>query len=176
MAHRKLLTDLCLRYSKALLCWVTIIPLELNYPCGTLHEFDAADFNAKLFETLKWGGINRLLLGSMDFDLKSNRFGKYWQPHWHLTLLTQDPELLRERLKELFPAMAKHDYPVDVEEIRDFDVVPYIHKVVKAKELLREGRRNLPELLLALDKVNPLDFLAMRELLLTAQKGGMLFF
>ncbi len=53
MAHRKLLTDLCLRYSKALLCWVTIIPLELNYPCGTLHEFDAADFNAQLYQTLQ---------------------------------------------------------------------------------------------------------------------------
>jgi hypothetical protein len=44
--------------------------------------------------------------------------------------------------------------------------------VIRIKDLLRNGRTHLPELLLALDRINPLDLLAMRGLLLSGHKGG----
>jgi hypothetical protein len=106
VGHGNLISELSLRFRNALWCLVTIIPRELLHPCGTLHEFDAADFNGHLYDTLRWGGINRLFLGSIYFSLEPSQFGKYWQPHWHFTLHTSDPDLLREMLKELFPPMA----------------------------------------------------------------------
>lgn len=148
------------------------MPLELNYPHGTLHEFDADKFNRHLNETLIWGGLIRPFLGSIDFSLETSVIGKYWQPHWHFPLHTSNPKLLRERLKELFPPMVKYDYPVDVTEVIDFHFIPYIHKGIKINDLLRTGRTHLPELLLALDWINPLDLMVSHGLVLSAQDGG----
>ena len=145
IAHRRIMSELAtMYYPKKIWCMVTIIPLELSYPCATLHEFDADEFNLHLKDTLTRDGIIRPFLGSIDFSLEPSRFGKYWQPHWHLPLHTSDPELLREHLKDLFPSMEKHDYPVDVTEAVNLDFLPYVHKVIKIKHLLRTGRTICP--------------------------------
>jgi hypothetical protein len=114
-------------------------------------------------------------LGSIDISLEPSRLGKYWQPHWHLPLPTNDPEWLRKRLKDLFPPINKHDYPVDVREAFDLGFLPYIHKVIKIKDLLRTGRNHLPELLLTLDQINPLELMVTQGLVLSAQDDGFHF-
>ena len=92
-------------------------------------------------------------MGSIDFSLEQSPIGKYWQPHWHLALHTHDPELLRENLMALFPP---------------------VHKIIKI-ELLRTGRTHLPELLLALDRINPLDPMVFHGLVLSVQDNGFNF-
>ncbi len=154
VAHRRAISQIAKSYPKALWCLVTIIPGEMNFPAGALQKFGWAKFNRHLKEALVWGGITRPFLGSIDFSLETSPIGKYWQPHWHFTLHTSDRKLLRQLLKELFPAIEKYDYPVDVTEALDLNFLPYIHKVIKIIELLRTGRRYLPELLLALDRIN----------------------
>ena len=175
LAHRRLISKLAEIYPNTLWCLITVIPRELNYPRGTFHEFDAAEFNRHLKDTLTWGGITRPFVGSIDFSLEESSVGKYWQPHWHFTLHTSDPELLRETLKDLFSPMEKYDYPVDVTEVFDLNFLSYIHKIIKIKELLRNGRTDLPELLLMLDRINTLDLLVMHGLVLSAQDGGFNF-
>ena len=172
MAHRRLIFQLAITHPKWLWCIITIIPLELNYPRGTLHEFDAGEFNIHLKETLTWDGIIRPFLGSIDFSLEQSSVGKYWQPHWHFPLHTSDPEMLRETLKDLFLPMEKYDYPVDVTEAFDLNFLSYIHKGIKINDLLRRGRTHLPELLLMLDRINPLELLVFQGLVLSAQDGG----
>ena len=71
--------------------------------------------------------------------------------------------------------MVNYDYPVDVKEAVDLNFLPYIHKVIKINDLLRTGRTHLPELLLALDQINPLDLLVYQGLVLSAQDGGFNF-
>ena len=153
-------------------CMVTIIPRELNYPQGHLTNSMPHEFNRHLKDSPYWGGLIQTIPGSIDFSLEKSRVGKYWQPHWHFTLHTHDPELLREDLKELFPPIEKHDYPVDVTEAFDLHFLPYIHKVIKINDLLRRGQTHLPELLLMLDRINPLDLLVLHGLVLSAQDGG----
>jgi hypothetical protein len=108
---------------------ITIVPLELNYPRGTLHEFNAGEFNQHLKETLAHGDIFRPFLGSIDFSLELSRIGKYWQPHWHFPLHTNDPKLLRELLKDLFPPMVKYDYSVDATEAYNLKCLTWARKV-----------------------------------------------
>jgi hypothetical protein len=175
IAHRRLIFQLAIKHPKWLWCIITIIPLELNYLRGTFHEFNAAEFNRHLKDTLTWGGLSRPFLGSIDFSLERSSVRKYWQPHWHLPLHTSDPKLLRENLKDLFPPMEKHDYPVDVAEAFDLNFLPYIHKGIRIKDLLRNGRTDLPELLLMLDQINPLEFLVTQGLALRAGEWGFKF-
>jgi hypothetical protein len=175
VAHRRMISELSAMHPDKLMCLVTIIPLEVNYPCTTLHEFDAHEFNLHLKTTLTQDGLIRPFLGSIDFSLERSRLGKYWAPHWHLPLPTNDPELLRESLKDLFPPINKHDYPVDVREAFDLDFLPYIHKVIKINDLLRTGRTQLPELLLTLDQINPLELMVTQGLVLSAQDEGFKF-
>ena len=75
----------------------------------------------------------------------------------------------------MFPPINKHDYPVDVREAFDLDFLPYIHKVIKIKDLLRTGRNHLPELLLTLDQINPLELMVTQGLVLSAQDDGFKF-
>ena len=174
-AHRRLIRNLSEFFPTVLWCLVTIIPREINYQVGRLNEFDAAEFNRHLKETLGSVGINRPFVGSIDFSLELSPIGKYWQPHWHFTLHTQDPELLREELKWLFPSIDKYDYSVDLTEVGDLGFVPYIHKVIRIKDLLRTSRTYLPELLLMLDRINPLDLMVFQGMKLTAQDSGFSF-
>jgi hypothetical protein len=172
-AHRRLILQIGEQYRSVIWCMVTIIPRELNYPVGSLAGFDAAQFNRHLKEVLN--GLGRPFLGSIDFSLETSPVGKYWQPHWHFTLHTHDPGMLRKELKELFPPIDKYDYPVDVVEMLDLHCLPYIHKIIKITDLLRTGRRHLPELFLMLDCINPLEFLVTQGLALRAGEWGFKF-
>ena len=61
VAHRRVISKLATKYSGTLWCVVTIVPLELNYPHGTLHEFNAGEFNHHLNETLTWDRLDQTI-------------------------------------------------------------------------------------------------------------------
>jgi hypothetical protein len=51
--------------------------------------------------------------------------------------------------------------PVQVKKTQNLGFVGYANKTVKLPELLRRSRKVLPELLLVLDRSDPLDFLVL---------------
>lgn len=147
VAHRALIAGVAKMYAQKLVYHVTIIPREHGYPRNTFHEFDAQAFKRLLGAPLSSFQIP--FVGSSDFSVQLCETVKYIQPHFHLIMHTGDRDELRERLKWHFPPLGKYEYPVDVKETVDLEVVPYIHKAIKVNHLLRNGRRDLPELLLS---------------------------
>lgn len=172
-AHQTVISEIAKMYPKTLVYLVTIIPLEQNYLHNTFHEFDAEAFKGLLDKVFNSGCAP--FAGSVDFSLEASARWKYIQPHFHLIIHTSEPELLREYLKWYFPSLSKYEYPVDVTDVVDFQVVPYVHKVLKANSLLRNGRRFLPELLVARDRIKPLDLLVTHGLVLSAHDDGFKF-
>jgi hypothetical protein len=175
-AHEAIIPHLGALYPGTSLYHVTIIPRDWFYPRGTLHKFDPAEFNRHLIESLKFAGLNQRLVGSIDFSLENSpSFGRYWQPHWHLSMWLDDPVWAKKSLLQEFPRFLKYDYPVVIDEAIDLKFLPYVHKVIKINDLLRTGRTHLPELLLALSRNKPLDFLVLNGLVLSAQDDGFIF-
>jgi hypothetical protein len=85
---------------------------------------------------------------------------------------TTNPEGLEARLKVIFLRALKYERPVDVEVARDLDFAGYMNKLIKLPNLLRCGRKVLANLLLLLDQIDPLEFLFLRKLRLSAQVDG----
>jgi hypothetical protein len=175
-AHEAIIPILGKLYPGTSLYHVTIIPRDWFYPRGTLHKFDPAEFNRHLIDSLNFAGLNQRLVGSIDLSLEySPSFGKYWQPHWHLCMRLDDPIWAKASLLKEFPRFLKYDYPVVIDEAQDLKFLPYVHKVIKINDLLRTGRTHLPELLLALDCIKPLDLIVINGLVLSAQDGEFTF-
>ena len=86
---------------------------------------------------------------------------------------TSNPDGLEAKLRTAFRCTQKHERPVDVSVTRDLGFLGYKHKIIKLPELLRHARRQLPELLLVLDRTDPLDCLFLARLRLSAQAGGL---
>ena len=169
--HQAVIYEVTKLYPQKLVYLVTIIPREQNYRRNTLHEF-----NAEAFKRLLRAPLNSFpipFVGSIDFSVQLGENAKYIQPHFHLIMHAGDYDELRERLKWHFPPLGKYEYPVDLEQMHDLNVVPYIHKAIKINDLLRNGRRFLPELLVALDFIKPLDLMVTHGLVLSAQDGGL---
>ena len=97
---------------------------------------------------------------------------KYLQLHWHLAMWTSDPKTLEAELKTAFDKVSNHERPIHVEVVRDLGFLPYMNKVIKLPKLLRSARKQLPELMLLLDRSDSLDFLFMSKLRLSAQSDG----
>jgi len=175
-ANKEVLIELADLYRYVPLHHATIIPREIFYPCGDMHEFNHIEFSRHLVKRLEFAGVTQPFLGSIDFSFEdSPDFGKYLQPHLHVPLFAPDPEELKVRLLEEFPRYMKHDYPVDVAEVYDLRFLPYVHKGLKIIDLLRTGRTPLPELLLLLGNLKPLDLIVTNGLVLSAQDGGLKF-
>jgi hypothetical protein len=85
---------------------------------------------------------------------------------------TSDPKTLEAELKNAFDKVSNHERPIHVEAVRDLGFLPYMNKVIKLPKLLRSARKQLPELMLLLDRSDSLDFLFMSELRLSAQSDG----
>jgi len=172
-AHQSLIAEVAKLYPEKLVYLVTIIPREHNYRRNTFHKFDAEAFKCLLQAPLNSFPIP--FVGSIDFSVEHRENAKYIQPHFHLIMHTGDCDELRDRLKWHFPPLGKYDYPVDLKQIGDLAVVPYIHKVMKVNYLLRNGRQYLPELLLTLDGIKPLDLMVTHRLELCARDDGFKF-
>jgi hypothetical protein len=171
-AHRELIAKVAGIYLDKLVYLLTIIPND-HYGGGELHEFNAEAFKRLLAEPL--ANYRIPFVGSIDFELKRTASRKYVQPHFHIAIHTSEYDLARASLKYYFEGQSKWEYPVDLTEMIDLDVVPYMHKAIKINHLLRTGRRYLPELLLMLDANRPLDLMVMQHVVLSVQAGGFKF-
>jgi hypothetical protein len=156
------------------LVFVTVVPKAMMYSPGTLNQIDIKKANRWLKDTMKPVG-KRIMLGSADLGWETRRSGKYIQVHWHLAMWTRDPINLQEKLKSIFCKTKKYERPVDVREAVDCGFLGYMNKAIKLPHLLRTNRTHLPEVLLVLDGIEPLDLLVNTRLRLSAQSGRLAF-
>ena len=83
-----------------------------------------------------------------------------------------NPVGLEAKLKVIFLRAQKYERPVDVRITRNLGFLGYENKIIKLPKLLRHARRQLAELSLLLDQIEPFDFLFLRKLRLSAQSHG----
>ena len=154
------------------LVFVTIIPRHMTYLPGQFSQIDVLKANRWLKDVLDGHGIRRVIIGSVDLGWEKRRGQKYLQLHWHLAMWTTNPEGLEAKLKAIFLRAQKYERPVDVRITRNIGFLGYKNKIVKLPKLLRHARRQLAELSLLLDQIEPFDFLFLRKLRLSAQSLG----
>jgi hypothetical protein len=157
------------------LVMVTAIPLEKALRQGKLKKLNVSKANRWLKDKLGAHGIKRLIVGAADLSWEKQNGKGYWQLHWHLAMWTKKPKALTQKLKDLFPSVEKYDRPVEVTKTVNRDFLAYMHKAIKLPELLRHNRKNIPELLLFLDRTEPLDFLVLQGVRMSAQQDGLVF-
>jgi hypothetical protein len=157
------------------LFFVTLIPPRLMYAPGELNKIDVRKANRWLKDALRSAVGRRMIFGSVDLGWETRRDEGYIQVHWHLVMWTSNPAKLAEKLKAIFPRTQKHERPVDVRAAVDLGFLGYMNKAIKLPELLRTNRKMLPELLLVLDQVGPLDLMIFTKSRLTAQCGQLAF-
>ena len=151
---------------------VTLIPKTMTHRPGQFSQMNIENAHRWLKDTLKQIGIDRVILGGADLSWERRRGSKYLQLHWHLAMWTPDIDALKRKLKRKFQRVEKYERPVDVKVAGDLKFLRYLNKVTKLPELLRQARKQLPELLLALDKCDPLDLLVHTKVEISAQERG----
>ena len=62
-----------------------------------------------------------------------------------------------------------------IQSVRFGGFLPYMNKAIKLPDLLRNNRRGLPYLLLALDHTEPLELMILSGVRASAQDGGLEF-
>jgi hypothetical protein len=155
------------------LVMANIIPLWITYTPEELADLDARKLNRWLKDALKRAGFKRVMLGSIDFSWEAGR-GTY-QPHWHIAMFTSNRKELRKRLKQIFPGKERGDRPVVVSKTYSLKFLAYKDKAIKLPALLRNNRRGLPYLLLALDRTEPLELMVLSGVRVSTQEGGFEF-
>lgn len=154
-----------------LLVMVTIIPLMVTYQPEDLPFLKVQKLNRWLKDALTKAGFKRVMLGSIDLSWEDG----FYQPHWHIAMWTADRKRLKCRLKRIFPSLQRGDRPVHTSETYSLEFLAYKDKAIKLPALLRNNRRGLPYLLLALDRTEPLELMVLSGIRLSAQKGGLEF-
>jgi hypothetical protein len=139
-----------------------------------LNKIDIKKANRWLKDTLKQVG-NRTMLGSADLGWETRRGEGYLQIHWHFAMWTGNIDKLEQKLKRFFRRIKKHGRPVDVRRAEDLGFLPYMNKAIKLPSLLRTNRTHLPELMLVLDRAEPMDLVVQTKLRLSAQSGQLAF-
>jgi hypothetical protein len=152
------------------LVMVTVVPLHLTFTPTQLATLDIQKSNRWLKDILKLAGFTRVMCGSADISWENG----FYQLHWHIGMLTSIRKTLTKRLKKIFPGKDKGDRPVVVSKTWSLGFVAYMNKAIKLHQLLRRNRTHLPELLLALDRIEPLDLMVLAKLRLSAQQGRLI--
>ena len=168
-AQEKLIGSLRKPKSGKKLVMVTIVPRGETFTPGELNV-DFRKKNRWLRDVLRRAGFDRVMFGSADISWER---GGYYQLHWHLAMWTSSPKKLTKRLKKLVPDDKRYARPILVSKTTDLDFLGYINKVIKLPDLLRLNRRHLPELLLMLDRTEPLDLIFLIRLRLSTRKGNL---
>jgi hypothetical protein len=88
---------------------------------------------------------------------------------------TSNREELKRRLRRIFPGLQRGDRPVVASKTYSLGFLPYKDKAIKLPALLRNNRRGLPYLLLALDRTEPLELMILSGVRASAQDGGLEF-
>jgi hypothetical protein len=171
-AEETIIADLANSRPNKRLVFVTIIPRGMIYYPGQFSQINVPKANRWLKDIFDRHGIRRVILGSVDLGWEKRRSKKYLQLHWHLAMRTNNPEGLKAKLKAIFLKAQKHERPVDVKIIKNMGFLGYENKIIKLPKLLRHARRQLAGLSLVLDQIDPLDFLFLRKVRLSAQSDG----
>lgn len=156
-----------------MLVMANVIPLWITYTPEELANLDIRKLNRWLKDALTRAGFKRVMLGSIDFSWEAGR-GIY-QPHWHVAMWTADADELLRRLKLVFPSQERGDRPALVSKTYSLGFLPYKDKAMKLPALLRNNRRGLPYLLLALDRTEPMELMVLSRIRVSAQVGGLEF-
>jgi hypothetical protein len=151
------------------LVMANVVALHLKIRPDQLSDLDIRKRNRWLKDVLRRARFNRVMIGSADLSWEDG----FYQLHWHIAMWTANREKLRDKLKPLFPGVNLYDRPVVVSETWDLGFVPYKDKGIKLPDLLRRNRRHLADLLLVLDRTEPLDLMVIAKLRLSAQVGGL---
>jgi hypothetical protein len=154
------------------LVMANLIPLRFTYTPDKLDELDIPCANRWLKDNLRRADFQREMFGSFDLSWED---GGFFQGHWHIPMLTSNREELKQRLKAIFPASDIVKRPVVVSRTYSDGYLPYKDKAIKLPDLLRRNRRGLPQLLLALDRTDPLALMVLMRLRVSAQNGVLRF-
>jgi hypothetical protein len=158
------------RPSKTLVM-ANVIPLWMRYTNDQLDQLDIEKANRWLHSELATHGFDRVMFGSADISLEEG----YYQLHWHIAIWTSDPAALTKRLKQIFPSEEEYDRPAHVKRAYNLKFLPYKDKGIKLPDLLRRNKKHLANLLLALDRTDPLALMMLVRLQFSAQGGGLVF-
>ena len=172
VAEETIITDLATTRANRQLVFVTIVPRGMTYLPGQFSQIDVLKANRWLKDVLDRHDIRRVTIGSVDLGWEKRRGRRYLQLHWHLVMWSSNPNGLEDKLKAIFRRAQKYERPVDVKITRNLGFLGYKNKIVKLPKLLRHARRQLAELSLLLDQIDPFDFLFLRTLRLSAQAHG----
>jgi hypothetical protein len=171
-AEETIIAELSNSRANKYLVFVTIIPQGMTYFPGQFSQINVPKGNRWLKDVLERNNIRRVILGSIDLGWEKRRGKKYLQLHLHLAMWTNNPVGLEDKLKTIFLKAQKYERPVDVKITRNSGFLGYKNKIIKLPRLLRNARRQLPELLLLLDHTDPFDFFVLRKCRLSAQSDG----
>jgi len=154
------------------LVMANVVPLGMTYRPRQLRHLDIQKRNRWLKDIVSRAGFTRVMFGSADISWEHG----FYQLHWHLGMFTSNRKNLTKRLKKIFPGTDKKSYdrPVVVSKAWSLGFLPYKDKGIKLPNLLRHNRTHLPELLLVLDRTEPLDLMVLTKLRLSAQQGRLI--
>jgi hypothetical protein len=172
-AQEVAISELAKTRPNRILVMVTVVPLHLTFTPAQLATLDIRKMNRWLKDVLAKAGIRRVMIGSADISWEDRRGQNYYQLHWHIAMWTKDPKRLQRRLLDIFPPQKRYDRPVEVSRSFSLGFLSYMNKAIKLPDLLRRNRTHLPELLLVLDRTEPLDLMVLTGLGLSAQSGGL---
>jgi hypothetical protein len=153
------------------LMMASVIPLWITYTDDQLDRLDIGEANQWLKSELAKNGFDRVMFGSADISLEED----FYQLHWHIAIWTSKPLRLKERLKQILPSIDKYDRPVHLKRSYDLKFLPYKDKGIKLPNLLRRNKKHLANLMLALDRTEPLTLMMLTRLRLSAQDGDLVF-
>jgi hypothetical protein len=173
-AQEEIITTEGKKRARQKLVFVTIIPKRFTFPHNEFDKIDVRKANRWFKDVIKAAG-KRTIIGSADLGWEKRRGKQYLQLHWHLVMWTKSPKKLRKKLKAIFEKTEKHQRPVDVREAKDLGFLAYMNKGIKLPELLRNNRRNLAQLMLVLDKTEPMDLMVFTKLRPSAHAGALAF-
>jgi hypothetical protein len=183
-AQRRLIKKLAKARPGKQLVMANVIPLWMTFGPDQLVQLDVGRRNRWLKDALTAAGFGRVMFGSADISWEQG----FYQFHWHIGMWTSNRKKLTKRLKAIFPSTGKklkkhlaifasdekYRRPVVVSNTWSLDFIPYKHKAIKLPDLLRRNRTHLPELLLVLDRTEPLELMVLSRLRLSAQAGRLM--
>jgi uncharacterized protein (UPF0212 family) len=153
------------------LVMANVVPLWMTFAPAQLHQLDIQKRNRWLKDALAREGFDRVMFGSADLSWENG----FYQLHWHIGMFASNRKKLKERLKKIFPGKkGQYDRPVLISKTWSLGFLAYKNKAIKLPDLLRRNRKHLAELLLVLDRTEPLDLMVLTKLRLSAQEGHLI--
>jgi len=167
VAHSKLAAEQQVECPDQKLVFATIVPSRFFLNPAELANLNITAANRWFKDRLRKSAIRRPVVGSIDISWEGDRF----QVHWHLGMMTSNRRALNKRLKSAFPFDGVGKKPVVVKIAYSHGFIPYSHKVIEAHDILRKARRAVPDLLLALNRTEPLSTMVLLNVRLSTCNG-----